>query len=174
MKRVIRDDAAIDIQRCARGFVVRSRISRFSGMIFNSSESPGAKSKRGSGSKDMRKGSNSVPKYQLTHATSFSNTLAGESVRHTDKTLQNSTHCFSIKFFLVVLTFLHSTFPASFCFRLQFLLIFCTSTQFYNYVFVPYPPSIPIILPFTQLSFHLSLPLTVFPLLIIASNHAFF
>lgn len=82
MKRVIRDDAAIDIQRCARGFVVRSRISRFSGMIFNSSESPGAKSRRGSGSKDMRKGSNSVPKYQLTHATSFSNTLAGKFVSH--------------------------------------------------------------------------------------------
>ena len=33
MKRVIRDDAAVDIQRCVRGFVVRSRISRFSGMI---------------------------------------------------------------------------------------------------------------------------------------------
>ena len=84
MKRVIRDDAAIDIQRCARGFVVRSRITRFSGMIFNSTESPGSKSRRGSGSgsgsgsKDTRKGSNTGLKYQLSHATSFSNTLAGK------------------------------------------------------------------------------------------------
>lgn len=33
MKRVIRDDAAVDIQRCARGFKVRSHLSRFSGML---------------------------------------------------------------------------------------------------------------------------------------------
>lgn len=82
MKRVIRDDAAVDIQRCARGFVVRSRITRFSGMIFNSAESPGAKSKRGSGSgsKDMRKSFNASPKYQLSHATSFSSTLSGKYI----------------------------------------------------------------------------------------------
>lgn len=127
MKRVIRDDAAIDIQRCARGFVVRSRISRFSGLIFNSSESPGAKSKRGSSSKDMRRGSNSVPKYQLTHATSFSNTLAGESVNHTYKTPMNSTVPFLLSFLLEVLTFFLSTFPASLCIYFQFFLITCTS-----------------------------------------------
>jgi hypothetical protein len=58
MKRVIRDDAAVDIQRCARGFVVRSRISRFSRTIYNANENLTGKSK-GSGIKDGtgRKGS---------------------------------------------------------------------------------------------------------------------
>jgi hypothetical protein len=158
MKRVIRDDAAIDIQRCARGFVVRSRISRFSGMIFNSSESPGAKSKRGSGSKDMRKGSNSVPKYQLTHATSFSNTLAGKSVSHT-----HTFHCFFRKsFLLVVLTFLRSTFPASLNQRFQSHIISGISTQFFESS-----------LPFSSAfhANHLTLQLSLLLLIITSYNH---
>ena len=51
MKRAIRDDAAVDIQRCVRGFVVRSRISRFSSMI-RGPKVVGRKSSK-SGSRDV-------------------------------------------------------------------------------------------------------------------------
>lgn len=47
MKRVIRDDAAVDIQRCLRGFLVRCRIARFSGMIISPKGGSGGGGVRG-------------------------------------------------------------------------------------------------------------------------------
>ena len=126
MKRVIRDDAAVDIQRCARGFVVRSRITRFSGMIFNSAESPRAKSRRGSGSgsgsKDMRKSFNASPKYLLSHATSFSSTLNGKEIIDTfDHFLSSSCLCACLSSFFI------SEVLLSCCLVLSFCLVFLSS-----------------------------------------------
>ena len=81
MKRVIRDDAAVDIQRCARGFKVRSRLSRFSGMIMGpGSSGDGGQMGGTKGVSNDRDLGRKVPEgvsFPQGHSSSFDRTMSG-------------------------------------------------------------------------------------------------
>lgn len=84
MKRVIRDDAAVDIQRCARGFKVRSHLSRFSGMLLAPGSSGHEVMGTGTGTKGVsgRDGGRKIPEgssFPQGHSSSFDRTMSGKS-----------------------------------------------------------------------------------------------
>ena len=105
MKRVIRDDAAVDIQRCARGFKVRSRLSRFSGMLMGPGPT-GDGGPMGSGTKRVhndREG-RKIPEgvsFPQGHSSSFDRTMSGQfnpSLHH------RTLHCVDLHFFIRMFT----------------------------------------------------------------------